>query len=74
MYFIVQIKRKASDGTFVNVIMTKMTEDEAFQYFWASLSTYAYDQQYDYVAVHMMYEDGNVLKNEIVDRRVPVEE
>lgn len=71
MYFIAQIKRKKADGAFVNVIMTKSTEDEAFQCFYASMSTYAYDQTYDFVMCYVMYEDGRIIKNDRVDRRDP---
>ena len=72
MYFTVYIRHK-TDGTYSNNVFTYATENEASHQFYATLSTYGVDNNYDYVRCFTMNEDGAVLKNDCVDKRTQPE-
>lgn len=68
-FFLVQIKR--TNNSYEKGVVVKDTLDSAKQSYFAYLGAYGYghDQNTDYVAVHILTDDGRCVKNEIDDRR-----
>lgn len=68
--FLVQVKR--TNGTYEKGVVVKDTLDGAKQSFFAYLGAYGYghDPNTDYVATFILTDDGQIVKNEIDDRRV----